>query len=266
MARPRVFGQIVEVRRGASAPLLRLCIGFKLANSLPKGPMLAAYTLTCPEPATPPCRGCPPDGLAAWPSRDARVHRLRPHSCNPHPAGRARPKYSFLCVGNNGGRAQSALPHRLLGLAAPARRCPSCRNRGKIAYKGGGRLVKEAEAVERRVEVAACLQRLAPREQLACIDGPPSNIRSAGLHRIVWHANRPAFSPRSIARIRPSPHVCLPGAEVKSKDALRGGSDARDEEGARYPRILPHAAFSKMQISNFSPFHFHADFFGAGGT
>ena len=127
-------------------------------------------------------------------------------------------------------------------------------------------MVKEAEAINRRVEVAACLQRLAPREQLACIDGPPSNIRSAGLHRIVWHANRPAFSPRSIARIRPSPHVCLPGAEVKSKDALRGGSDARDEEGARYPRILPHAAFSKMQISNFAPFHFHADFFGAGGT
>ena len=60
--------------------------------------------------------------------------------------------------------------------------------------------------------------------------------------------------------------MCLPGAEVKSKDALRGGSDARDEEGARYPRIMPHAAFSKMQISNFSPFHFHADFFGAGGT
>ena len=63
MARPRVFGRIVEVRRGASAPLLRLCIGFKLANSLPKGPMPAAYTLTCPEPVTPSCCGAHQAGL-----------------------------------------------------------------------------------------------------------------------------------------------------------------------------------------------------------
>ena len=59
-----------------------------------------------------------------------------------------------------------------------------------------------------------------------------------GVARIVWHANRLVFLPRSIARIRPGPHVCCPGAEVKRKDALRGGSDARDEEGPRYPRSL----------------------------
>ena len=57
------LGRIVEVRRGASAPPLRLGIGFKLANSLPKGPMPAAYTLTCPGPATPPCRGAYQTGL-----------------------------------------------------------------------------------------------------------------------------------------------------------------------------------------------------------
>ena len=75
----------------------------------------------------------------------------------------------------------------------------------------------------------------------------------AGLHRIVWHANRPAFSPRSIARFRPGPHVCFSGAEVKSKDALRGGSDARDEEGVlTYKRgsLARRPTFSKMKISN----------------
>ena len=91
-------------------------------------------------------------------------------------------------------------------------------------------MIKEGEAVNRRVEVAACLQRLAPREQLACIDGPRSNIRSAGLHRIIWHANRPALSPWSIARIRLGRDARFPGAEVKRNDALRVGFDARDEE------------------------------------
>ena len=57
------LGRIVEVRRGASAPPLRLGIGFKLANSLPNGPMPAAYTLTCPEPATPSCCGAHHTGL-----------------------------------------------------------------------------------------------------------------------------------------------------------------------------------------------------------
>ena len=51
------LSKIVEVRSGASAPAWRLCTRFKLTNSLPKGPMPAAHTLTCPEPATLPCRG-----------------------------------------------------------------------------------------------------------------------------------------------------------------------------------------------------------------
>ena len=35
-ARPRVFGRNIDVRSRASAPPLRLCIRFKLANSLPE--------------------------------------------------------------------------------------------------------------------------------------------------------------------------------------------------------------------------------------
>ena len=84
-------------RRGASAPPLRLCIRFKLADSLPEVPLPVAHTLICPGPATPPCRSAyhVPGGLAAWPSRAARVHRMRSHSCKPHPAGRApRPSSS----------------------------------------------------------------------------------------------------------------------------------------------------------------------------
>ena len=87
-----------------------------------------------------------------------------------------------------------------------------------------------------------------------------------GAARIVWHANRLVFSPRSIARIRLGPHVCFPGAEVKSKDALRGGSDARDDEGDVLRGALSHAPFSKMQMSNFSPIHFHAEKNGAGDS
>ena len=123
-------------------------------------------------------------------------------------------------------------------------------------------MVKEAEAINRRVEVAACLQRLAPREQLACIDGPRSNIRSAGLHRIIWHANRPALSPRSIARIRRGRDARFPGAEVKRNDALRVGFDARDEEEQVIRGFLSPGRVNKTSISNFPGFQFHAQIFG----
>ena len=113
-------------------------------------------------------------------------------------------------------------------------------------------MIKEGEAVNRRVEVAACLQRLAPREQLACIDGPRSNIRSAGLHRIIWHANRPALSPRSIARIRLGRDARFPGAEVKRNDALRVGFDARHEEEHVIRGFLSPGRVNKTSISNFS--------------
>jgi len=49
--------RVGDVRSGASAPPLRLCKRFKLANSLAKAPFPSSHTLTCPEPATPPCRG-----------------------------------------------------------------------------------------------------------------------------------------------------------------------------------------------------------------
>ena len=119
-------------------------------------------------------------------------------------------------------------------------------------------MIKEGEAVNRRVEVAACLQRLAPREQLACIDGPRSNIRSAGLHRIIWHANRPALSPWSIARIRLGRDARFPGAEVKRNDALRVGFDARDEEehvirGSCLPVGSTKAVFPTFSDFTFTP-------------
>eukprot|EP00964_Phaeocystis_antarctica_P000612 scaffold338_cov54-Phaeocystis_antarctica.AAC.1 len=82
---------------------------------------------------------------------------------------------------------------------------------------------------------------------------PRSNIRSAGLHRIIWHANRPALSPRSIARIRRGRDARFPGAQVKRNDALRVGFDARDEEEHVIRGFLPDAPGSTKPKANRSP-------------
>ena len=96
----------------------------------------------------------------------------------------------------------------------------------------GARVCKGAGAVGRRVKAAACMHRLARREQLACIDGRSRHIRSLWMHRIILDAIRPALSPRSKAGTRPGPHARFPGPEVKREDALRRRTDARDGEGA----------------------------------
>ena len=96
----------------------------------------------------------------------------------------------------------------------------------------GARVFKGTDAVGRRVKATATRQRLARREQLACIDGRCRHIRSMRMHRIILHAIRPILSPRSEAGTRPGPHARFPGPEVKRKDALRRPTDARDDEGA----------------------------------
>ena len=95
----------------------------------------------------------------------------------------------------------------------------------------GVRVFKGTDAVGRRMKAAATRQRLARREQIACIDGRCRHIRSMRMHRIILHAIRPVLSPRSEAGTRPGPHPRFPGPEVKRKDALRRPTDARDGEG-----------------------------------
>ena len=51
------FAGFDDVRSGASAPPLRLCIRFKRTNSLPEVPTPRAHHLTCLGRATLPCRG-----------------------------------------------------------------------------------------------------------------------------------------------------------------------------------------------------------------
>ena len=96
----------------------------------------------------------------------------------------------------------------------------------------GARVFKGTDAVGRRVKAAATRQRLARREQLACIDGRCRHIRSMRMHRIILHAIRPVLSPRPKAGTRTGPHARFAGPEVKRKDALRRPTDARDDEGA----------------------------------
>ena len=96
----------------------------------------------------------------------------------------------------------------------------------------GARVFKGTDTVGRRMQAAATRQRLARREQLACIDGRCRHIRSMRMHHIILHAVRPALSPLPKAGTRPGPHARFPGPEVKRKDVLRRPTDARDDEGA----------------------------------
>ena len=100
----------------------------------------------------------------------------------------------------------------------------------------GARVFKGTDAVGRRVKAAATRQRLARREQLACIDGRGRHIRSLWMHRIILDAIRPALSPRSKAGTRPGPYARFPGPEVKRKDALRRRTEERRWRGSRIRR------------------------------
>ena len=103
------------------------------------------------------------------------------------------------------------------------------RTRGARVFKGTG-------AVGKPLKAAVFMQRLARREQLACIDGRGRHIRSMGMHRIILHAIRPALSPRSKAGTRPGPYARFPGPEVKRKDALRRRTEERRWRGSRIRR------------------------------
>ena len=94
-ARPRVFGAEFRNCRGlargecpAPAPLHRL-----QANQLTPQRTNAGSTYpNLPRTGHTTMPRCLPDGLATWPSRAARVHRLRPHRCNRTLGTHAAPK------------------------------------------------------------------------------------------------------------------------------------------------------------------------------
>ena len=220
-----------EVAPPAAGRDLRPCIRSKLASSLLKSSMPAPDTLTFPGTATPPCRGGRQTSLLAicaeLPDHIDRGHTAATHtllaasiqgkaSC---PSVTTASTLRALCI--IGCFAWPCQP--LVGRAAGTK--VRSRTRGARVFKGAG-------AVGRRVQAAACMQRLARREQLACIDGLGRHIRSLWMHRIILDAIRPALSPRSKAGTRPGPHARFPGPEVKRDDALRRRTDARDDEGA----------------------------------
>ena len=98
----------------------------------------AAHTLTHVGGAKPPCRGAYQTGLPH--SRgELPEHIDYDHTASQsRPAGLADPRRRSWSVRNTGRHTPTAQHDRLLGLALPAHRCPSCRNRDKIAHKGAG--------------------------------------------------------------------------------------------------------------------------------
>ena len=220
-----------EVASPAAGRDLRPCTRSKLASSLLKGSMPAPDTLTFPGPATPPCRGgCQTSLLASC--AELPEHIDRGHTAATHTLVAASVQGRASCASVATASTLRALCsigcfawpcQPLVGRAAGTE--VRSRTRGARVFKGAG-------AVGRRVQAAACMHRLARREQLACIDGRGRHIRSLWMHRIILDAIRPALSPRSKAGTRPGPHARFPGPEVKRDDALRRRTDARDDEGA----------------------------------
>ena len=90
----------------------------------------AAHTLTHVGGAKPPCRGAYQTGLPH--SRgELPEHIDYDHTASQsRPAGLADPRRRSWSVRNTGRHTPTAQHDRLLGLALPAHRCPSCRNRG----------------------------------------------------------------------------------------------------------------------------------------
>ena len=220
-----------EVAPPAAGRDLRPCIRSKLASSLLKASIPAPDTLTFPGTATPPCRGGHQTSSLAS-CAELPDHIDRGHTAATH----------TLVAASVHGRASCASVTTASTLRAPcsigclAWPCQPIVGRAAgtevRSRTRGARVFKGTDAVGKRVKAAATRQRLARREQLACIDGLGRHIRSLWMHRIILDAIRPALSPRSKAGTRPGPHARFPGPEVKREDALRRRTDARDGEGA----------------------------------
>jgi len=220
-----------EVAPPAAGRDLRPCIRSKLASSLLKGSIPAPDTLTFPGTATPPCRGGRQTSLLAS-CAELPDHIDRGHTTATHTLLAASVQGKAFCPSVTTASTLRALCsigcfawpcQPIVGRAAGTK--VRSRTRGARVFKGAG-------AVGRRVQAAACMHRLARREQLACIDGRSRHIRSLWMHRIILDAIRPALSPRSKAGTRPGPHARFPGPEVKREDALRRRTDELDDEGA----------------------------------
>jgi len=220
-----------EVAPPAAGRDLRPCIRSKVASSLLRGFIPAPDTLTFPGTATPPCRGGLRTSLLAS-CAELPDHIDRGHTAATH----------TLLAAYIQGRASCASVTTASTLRAPcsigcfAWPCQPIVGRAAgtevRSRTRGARVFKGADAVGRRVQAAACMHRLAGREQIACIDGRGRHIRSLWMHRIILDAIRPDLSPRSKAGTRPDPHARFHGPEVKRDDALRRRTDEGGGEGA----------------------------------
>ena len=220
-----------EVAPPAAGLDLRPCIRSKLASSLLKASMLAPDILTFPGTATPPCRRGRQTSLLAS-CAELPDHIDRGHTAATHTllAASIQGRASYASV------TTASTLRALCSIGCFAWPCQPIVGRAAgtevRSRTRGARVCKGAGAVGRRVQAAVSMQKLARREQLACIDGLGRHIRSLWMHRIILDAIRPALSPRSKAGTRPGPHARFPGPEVKREDALRRRTDARDGEGA----------------------------------
>ena len=186
---------------------------------------------TCPESATPPCRGAHqtsmPHSCAELPDHIDRGHTAATHTLL---------AASVQCRASCASVTTECTLRALCSIGCFAWPCQPIVGRAAgtevRSRTRGARVFKGTDAVGRRAKAAATRQRLARREQLACIDGRSRHIRSMRMHLIILHAIRPLLSPRPNAGTRPGPHARFPGPEVKRKDALRRPTDARDHEGA----------------------------------
>ena len=220
----------LEVAPPAAGRDLRPCIRSKLASSLLKGSMPAPDTLTFPGTATPPCRGGHQTSLLAS-CAELPDHIDRGHTAATHTLVAASVQGRAPCASVTTASTLRALCsigcfawpcQPIVGRAAGTE--VRSRTRGVRVFKG-------TDVIGRRMKAAATRQRLARREQIACIDGRSIHKFDADAPHNLLHAIRPVLSPRSEAGTRPGPHPRFPGPEVKRKDALRRPTDARDGEG-----------------------------------
>ena len=233
----------LEVAPPAAGRDLRPCIRSKLASSLLKGSMPAPDTLTFPGTATPPCRGGLQTSLLAS-CAELPDHIDRSHTAATHTLVAASVQGRAPCASVTTASTLRALCsigffawpcQPIVGRAAGTE--VRSRTRGVRVFKG-------TDVIGRRMKAAATRQRLARREQLACIDG-------RSIHKFDADAphNLARYSTGSFTTVRSWDQAGPTSALSRSRSQEKGRTEASDRRsrrrGRRYPRatgLTPRSA------------------------
>ena len=149
-----------------------------------------------------------------------------------------------MCVGNNGKHAQSALKQRLLRLAVPAHRRPSCRNQDQISHKG--RACVQRGWRGRQAYAGRCHQAKARASRTDSMHRWPLST-----HKVDADAphNLACYSTGSFTTVRSWDQAGPTSALSRSRSQEKGRTEASDRRsrrrGRRYPRatgLTPRSA------------------------